>query len=280
MSVEVLLLGAAQDAGLPQPGCCCVNCEAVRTGTLEADGAVSLAVVDTLEQRFWLVDATPDIRQQLALVGARYPGAELAGVLLTHTHIGHYTGLMFLGREAMNTQRMPVHASARVCAFLREHAPWKQLVDIGNIVLHEVAPGVPVTLSARLAVTAREVPHRAEYGDTLAYTLAGPEQRLFYLPDIDRWSDWDEDLRTVVEAHDISLLDATFFDADELPGRDLSQIPHPLVTDTVARLSGVGRAVCLIHLNHTNPLFRQGSARDFIARHGLQAGQRGMSWTL
>ena len=79
---------------------------------------------------------------------------------------------------------------------------------------------------------------------------------------------------------DVALLDGTFFNADELPGRDLREVPHPFVTDTAGRLAGVDCEVRLIHLNHTNPLLRDGPEREWLAGQGMGLGMRGMRWRL
>ncbi len=279
-TAEIMLMGIAQDAGLPQVGCHCANCEAVVAGRLAPETAVSMAVIDGTQARYWIVDATPDIRVQMALVAEHYPQAELAGILLTHAHIGHYTGLMFLGRESSNAKALPVWASATLCDFIRRHAPWQQLVELGNIELHEVTPDTDYVLSETVSFSGTLVPHRGEYSDTLAFSLQGKQDRVFYCPDIDRWSDWNKDVREVVMAHQISFLDATFFSADELPGRDLSTIPHPLVTDTVERLAHCPAEVVLIHLNHSNPLYQPGPALDWVKEMGLTVGATGQRWSL
>ena len=276
----LMLVGVAQDAGLPQVGCHCANCSAVLAGTLQPESAVSMAIIDPSETRYWLVDATPDIRAQMALVAQQFPQAQLSGILLTHAHMGHYTGLMFLGRESTNTQSMPVWASEQLCGFIRDHAPWQQLVTLGNIALHTVAPDRPIALAEGLSFVGTHVPHRGEYSDTLAFSFKGQRHSAFYCPDIDRWSDWNQDVRQVVESHDVSFLDATFYDANELPGRDLSTIPHPLVTDTVARLAHCEKSVVLIHLNHSNALYQKGVATDWVAENGLQVGATGQMWRL
>jgi pyrroloquinoline quinone biosynthesis protein B len=79
---------------------------------------------------------------------------------------------------------------------------------------------------------------------------------------------------------DVALLDATFFKRDELPGRDLSEIPHPLATDAAERLAGVDCDVRLIHLNHTNPLLAPGAERDWLAVQGIGVGTFGERWVL
>ena len=46
--VEVLLLGVAQDAGLPQAGCDCVNCSDARTRAYDPC-VVSLGIIDHVQ---------------------------------------------------------------------------------------------------------------------------------------------------------------------------------------------------------------------------------------
>ncbi len=280
MSIEVLLLGNAQDAGLPQIGCHCNNCLAVFEKKLSPDFATSIAIVDHEIEKYWLVDATPDMRNQLEITDNLWPDYSLAGILITHAHIGHYTGLMFLGRESMNSHQLPVFASSLMCQFISEHAPWKQLQQLGNIKMIEVSHEQKFKLSANLSVTPHTVPHRGEYSDTFAFTFIGNLKKLFFCPDIDHWNQWDKDLQKVANNHDINLLDATFYSGDELPGRDMREIPHPLVIDTLRDVSGVNTEIVLVHLNHTNPLWQPGKEQDFVSSADIKVGKRGDSWQL
>jgi pyrroloquinoline quinone biosynthesis protein B len=279
MSVTAMLLGVAQDGGLPQPGCTCLNCAAARTNPTLRQQVVSLGLVDEDAGRAWLIDATPDFPAQYDALSAHAP---LAGILLTHAHMGHYPGLLYLGPEAMHTRGMPVYATPRMAAFLRDHAPWSGLVKRGHVTLVEMEPGQEIALSAGLRATPVAVPHREEYSDTVAWLVRGPARTLFYCPDIDHWRTFQPDLRAWLRARGvhIALLDATFFAPDELPGRDLSRIPHPFARDTAALLARPPAEVVLIHLNHTNPLWRAGRARAHIERMGLRVGAQGARWTL
>jgi pyrroloquinoline quinone biosynthesis protein B len=164
--------------------------------------------------------------------------------------------------------------------FLREHLPWSQLVASGNIELHSLTPGQDIQLSPSLHLTPVAVPHRDEFSDTLAFVVRGPARQLFYCPDIDSWDRWEYDLKQFVAGMDVALLDGTFFSAEELPGRDLSQIPHPLVIETAGRLAGVDCDVWLIHLNHTNPLHCPGLEQAWLAAQGLGVGMVGTRWKL
>ena len=270
---QAILLGVAQDGGVPHAGCRCPACLAAWNAN-RREYVVSLALAH--EGRGWLIDATPDFPAQIQALMDR--SLQLAGVLLTHAHIGHYAGLIHLGREVMNTRRLPVFVTPRMAAFLRDNAPWSGLVGNGNIELVEIRPNVEFSLAPALHVTPIAVPHREEYTDTMAYLARGPERSLFYCPDIDGWDDFD--LAGMVARVDVALLDGTFFDAAELPGRDIRDIPHPLVPDTISRLGHPSADVRFIHLNHTNPLLRPGPELDWLTQQGFGVGRFGEAWGL
>ncbi len=285
-AAEVVVLGNVQDAGLPQLGCerrCCVR----------EDGApqsrrftASIAVVLPASGRSFLFDATPDVREQIALLSRRpsyqRPNARrpVDGVFLTHAHMGHYTGLMHFGFEAMATRDLPVYCSERFASYLRENGPWSQLVSMSNIVPTAMMPGEPLSLSDEvLRVTSFLVPHRDEYSDTVGYRIEAGGESLIFLPDIDRWTE-DIDVRRLVEENDHVLVDATFYSNDELPGRDLAAIPHPRIVDTMACLADLPaerRArLRFTHLNHSNPALQPGSeSRRAIEAAGFRVAETG-----
>ena len=277
--VRAVVLGTAQDGGRPQVGCHCAHCESARRDPALAEGPSALAVVDEVRRQIWLVDVTPAFPQQFdwleAHLGSPYA---LAGALVTHAHIGHYLGLAHLGREVMGAHGLPVYVSPAMARFLASHAPWSQLVQLGNIRLETVVPDTPRRLAPGLSATLIPVPHRNEHADTMAVVLEGPTRRLLYLPDIDRWDPWADTLARVLPSVDIALLDGTFYDADELPGRNRLEIPHPPVVETRERLRGLpplGRtAVYVTHLNHSNRLWDPVS-RDGLATQGLGVARRG-----
>jgi pyrroloquinoline quinone biosynthesis protein B len=280
MSVEAILLGTAQDGGLPQAGCTCDHCRAARADPALRRLVACLGLVDRSSRQSWLIDATPDFREQVHALHELAPDCPLVGIALTHAHVGHYAGLIHLGREVWDTRRLPVYASASMARFLEDNAPWSQLVALGNIELRPLAPEEAVALNPRLSLLPLLVPHRDEFADTLAFVVRGRNRRLFYCPDIDTWGRWDRDLRSFVTGIDVALLDGTFFSADELPGRDLAEIPHPLVTDTARRLAAVDCDLRLIHLNHSNPLHQPGPERDWLAERGIGVGAFGDRWRL
>lgn len=246
---ELVVLGRAQDAGIPQLGCNQAACVDRREGRKPVERVSSLGVRNTATGQAFLFDATPDLPAQLHMLnGGRVPD----GIFLTHAHIGHYTGLMYLGRESINASKVRVFGTARMSAFLAANAPWSQLVSVGNIVPQTIVADQAVTVGEGLRVTAFVVPHRDEFTDTVGYLIEGPVRKALYIPDIDQWSKWSRDIRTLAGTVDYAFLDGTFASASEIPGRSIADIPHPLMSDTRARLKGARAQIWFIHLNHTN----------------------------
>jgi pyrroloquinoline quinone biosynthesis protein B len=270
-----IVLGIAQDGGLPQAGCRKACCTSGRHANVS-----SLALVDPASRRWWLFDATPDLRAQLARVARAAPACTLAGVFLTHAHMGHYTGLAHLGREAMGTRGVPVWGMPRMREFLAGNGPWDQLVRLRNIELQPLAADSTVALGDSLRVTPFVVPHRDEYSETVGFRIAGPRGAVVFLPDIDKWERWDHRVEDLLGDVGAAYLDATFFDAAELPGRNMAEIPHPFVVESLQRFASLPAAtrsrVRFIHLNHTNRALVPSSAeRRRIERAGMRVATEG-----
>jgi pyrroloquinoline quinone biosynthesis protein B len=205
-----------------------------------------------------MFDATPDFGSQAhSLTGGRPPD----GIFLTHAHIGHYTGLMFLGRESIDASRVPVYGTERMTSFLRTNGPWSQLVSRNNIDLRVVRPDAATDLGGGVRVTAFLVPHRDEFTDTVGYLIEGPARKALYIPDIDQWQKWDRSIRELAGTVDLAFLDGTFASAGEVPGRSVADIPHPMIPATRELLRGVRAQVWFIHINHTN---REIDAKDVV----------------
>jgi pyrroloquinoline quinone biosynthesis protein B len=250
-AVEAVVLGIAQDGGVPHLGCRQKLCVEARTDPAKRRRVASLGLIDRGSGKRFLIDATPDFQSQVEELGGMPDG-----ILLTHAHIGHYLGLAQLGREVANTRSLPVFCTPSMARFLRSNAPWSRLVERENIAIREIEPGVEFALTDSLHATALKVPHRDEDSDTVAYVVAGPSRKLLWLPDIDKWEKWDRRIEEVVATVDSAFLDGTFFSADEIPGRSMAEIPHPLVPETVARVADAPSRskTFFVHLNHTNRL--------------------------
>ena len=289
----VLVLGAAQDGGLPQLACECPRCAAAREDPARGDFVVALLLVDPRDGRRWLFEATPDLVQQVELArghGAQRVGqgtrpALFDGVFITHAHTGHYTGLLRFGREGYGSERTRVHGTPRLLEFLRGNGPWGLLFEAGHIEGVPLAAGERVQLAADLAVSAIGVPHRGEYSDTLAFRIEGPERSLLFLPDIDKWDRWRTPVEEEIEKVDFALLDGTFYSGAEIPGRDMSEIPHPFIVESIERFAALSRAerakVQFLHLNHSNPVNDPGSdASRAVGEAGHGVARRGMVYDL
>ena len=273
----VVILGVAQDGGAPHAACeksCCIH--KWNDPTLH-NKVSSIGIVDPISNEVWMIDATPDFAEQLHLL-TNNNSRDLKGIFLTHAHIGHYTGLMHLGREVMGAKNTKVSVMPKMENFLRNNGPWSQLVKLENVLLNSLRDNKSVQLNSRLTITPFKVPHRDEFSETVGYRIDGPSKSLVFIPDIDKWSKWQKDIIEVVENSDYSLLDGTFYDINELPGRDMSQIPHPFIIETMDlfKNSDKKNSIYFIHLNHTNPALDKNSKEyNNILDNGFNVTKRG-----
>ena len=260
----IYILGVAQDAGFPQAGCYKPHCMPGWNDPERKITATSLGLIDPSSKKKYIFEATPDFPEQLFLLEQEAPSDDfsLNGIFITHAHIGHYTGLMYLGREAIGAKGLPVYVMPKMEQYLRENGPWSQLIALNNISLIPLRNDRSEVLN-NLKVTPFLVPHRDEFSETVGYSIQGPKKTALFIPDINKWSQWKENILERIQLVDYALIDATFYDNNELPGRDMSKIPHPFVVETMATLSLLPREqrekVWFIHMNHTNPLLNVNS---------------------
>jgi pyrroloquinoline quinone biosynthesis protein B len=160
----------------------------------------------------------------------------------------------------MGTKNIPVFALPRMQKYLTEHGPWKQLVELKNIQLIPLEADVPIQIADWFEVTAIKVPHRDEFSETAGFIVKGNVKSFFYLPDIDKWEKWDRSIEKYISETNYSFLDGTFYNAMELPGRNMSEIPHPFIIESMERWKDLPliekNKIHFIHLNHTNPLLQ------------------------
>jgi pyrroloquinoline quinone biosynthesis protein B len=277
-NTSLIVLGTVQDAGSPHIACTRECCAGLFENPSAQRQVVSLGLIDAEHRKTYLFDATPDIARQmkrLTQYGHRGERELSDGIFLTHAHIGHYTGLMYLGKEAMNAQNTPVYAMPRMKEFLEGNGPWDQLVSLNNIRLHELQNEEPVTLPGHIEVTPFLVPHRNEYSETVGFRIKGPTKTALFIPDINKWAVWDKDIVEEVRKVDYAFLDATFYSGKEIGHRDISQIPHPFVIESFETFEGLSATdkhkVVFIHFNHTNPLLNPESEE---ARMVIEKGFR------
>lgn len=289
--VLVIVLGTAQDGGIPHIGCYCRNCILARKNPRFARLISSLAILDFKEKQFFLLDATPDIRVQMDMAFKRFT-PEKSGikkspnaVLLTHAHIGHYTGLMFFGYEAMSTYRLRVYCSVSMRNFLANNGPWSQLVSLDNIAPIILSFDKKISLTSQISLIPFKVPHRDEYSDTTGFIISGKKKKLIYIPDIQSWETWNRSIVEEVNKVNIALLDGTFYSPEELPGRDLSKIGHPFIKTSMKVLKNLvkkGKSeIYFTHLNHSNLVLNlEGKAWKETVEDGFRIASDGMEFYL
>jgi pyrroloquinoline quinone biosynthesis protein B len=272
----LLILGIAQDGGYPHAGCNKNCCSLAWQHDSLKRFVVSFALVD------YSFEATPDITFQLQYFKSLTNGLYNYlpdGVFITHAHIGHYTGLMQFGKEVMSTNKLPVYVLPRMKEFLETSGPWSQLVKMKNIALHPLHQDSALTLPGKIRVETFRVPHRDEYSETAGFKIFTGNKKILFIPDIDKWEKWSRSIIEEVKSADVALLDGTFYEGNELPGRKISEVPHPLVKETIGLFKnespGDKSKIFFIHLNHTNPLLWNHAVKVELNEQGFNVAEQG-----
>jgi len=279
----IFVLGNAQDAGYPQAGCEKDCCQRVYKNPSHERFVTSIALIDPISNESWIFDTTPDFPKQLKLLSNHLKQSSNMpnGIFLTHAHMGHYTGLIHLGKEAMGTKKIPVYAMPIMKTYLTENGPWSQLIRLDNIGVNALYKDSTLVLNERISVRPIEVPHRDEFSETVGFVIQSNSKKALFIPDIDKWRKWDQSIVDYIKNVDVALLDATFFKEGEIKGRSMGEIPHPFVTESMDLFKNLSEAdrkkVHFIHFNHTNPLLIDGSeAQIKVAENGFRIAKQEM----
>ena len=287
-SSEILLkvLGTIQDGGIPHLGCskeCCSNYFLSKKSRI---GVSSLGVSNLKHNTNYIIDATPNINFQLIdLIGNADPSKKLNGIFLTHAHMGHYAGLLNFGRESLNSKNIPLYLMPKFYNFILNNGPWNQLVELNNIKLNKIYNREKVILHNNLSFTPIQVPHRDEYSETVGYVIEGIHKKALYIPDIDKWIKWEVSIVEMIKSVDYAFLDGTFFDEKEINNRDISEIPHPFIIESLKLFEELDESekskVYFIHLNHTNPVLNSESSEyKKVISAGFNIAKTGMEFFL
>ena len=287
-SSEILLkvLGTIQDGGIPHMGCskeCCSNYFLSKKSRI---GVSSLGVSNLKHDTNYIIDATPDINFQLIdLIGKADPSKKLNGIFLTHAHMGHYAGLLNFGRESLNSKNIPLYLMPKFYNFILNNGPWNQLVELNNVKLNKIYNREKVILHNNLSFTPIQVPHRDEYSETVGYVIEGIHKKALYIPDIDKWAKWEVSVVEMIKNVDYAFLDGTFFDEKEINNRDISEIPHPFIIESLKLFKELDESekskVYFIHLNHTNPVLNSESSEyKKVISAGFNIAKTGMEFFL
>lgn len=274
---SLVILGTLQDAGSPHIACKKDCCSALFEHPDPLRKVVSLGLIDPSNNKTFLFEATPDITSQLKkLKQLSHSEKELPdGIFLTHAHIGHYTGLMYLGKEATNANEVTVYAMPRMRSFLQENGPWSQLVSNSNISISQLENQTEIELSSQLKVVPFTVPHRDEFSETVGYKIIGPNKSVLFIPDIDKWEQWENSIIEAISEVDYAFLDATFYDGEEINSRDISEIPHPFIIESMRKFKTLNseekKKIHFIHFNHTNPVIdSMSAAHQLVIANGFK----------
>ena len=258
----IFVLGTTQDGGVPHANCQKNCCKDAFENLKYSKFVSSIAIVDPINKQQWIVDSSPDFKHQFFNLQKKTDINNLDGILLTHAHIGHYLGLAQLGQEVMDVKKIDIYAMPRMLNFLQNNGPWDQLIQNKNILPIELENNLKIRLNSNISITPLLVPHRDDYSETVCFIIESNNKKLIYVPDIDKWEDWNWDINQIVAEVDYALIDGTFYDENELE-RDMSQIPHPFVVESINRFKSLEKKdkkkIFFTHLNHTNPLLKPNS---------------------
>jgi len=140
-------------------------------------------------------------------------------------------------------------------------------------------------MTSNLKITPLQVPHRDEFSETVGYKIAGPNKSLLFIPDIDKWEKWETSIVDLIKTVDYAFLDASFYDGDELNTRDISNIPHPFVVESMVLFENLALAekkkIYFIHFNHTNALLNfESEPFKTVLKNGYNIAQFGQQFDL
>ncbi|MGD8565625.1 MAG: MBL fold metallo-hydrolase [Candidatus Bathyarchaeota archaeon] len=273
--MKMKILGSGQDGGIPHTGCFCDLCILARKDHRYRRLGPSVAIADLDDDLCFLVDASPDFKIQLDTVieenlktkrGGKIP---LDGILLTHSHFGHIGGLWHLGREVLEENELPIYATRKIHQFFQENYPFNLLIKNRNVRIEEIESQKMFELDG-VKVLPIKVPHRDEIGDTVAYVIES-KRRVLYMPDLDKWT---PTLLEMVRNCEVALIDGTFHSRKEVSG--FENTPHPPILETVRLLEGADAEIVFVHINHTNPVNRNGTERKHLENKGFKIAFDGM----
>jgi pyrroloquinoline quinone biosynthesis protein B len=294
--VNVRILGSAAGGGFPQWNCHCPTCEAARVGVRARPRTQSSLAIRGEEGPWFLVNASPDARQQLEALtprqvdGVRVP--PIAGVLLTDAEIDHTAGLLLLRESAAPVRVFGDEGVERalrhgypVLAILERYcgAEWQTLEP------EQATPLEGSSLAVEAFAAGGDAPRYLSDSD-LELQASGFVFRdrvtggvLTYVPGLARL---DDGVLARFAASDLVLVDGTFWRDDELArlgisarsARDMGHVPLSGPGGTLEALARLERPrKALVHINNTNPILLEDSPeRDAVLRAGVEVAYDGL----
>ncbi|WP_290050204.1 pyrroloquinoline quinone biosynthesis protein PqqB [Amycolatopsis solani] len=285
------VLGSAAGGGSPQWNCGCLVCTAVRAGAAPARTQSSVAV-SADRRRWFLLNASPDVRAQIEAFPALHPregrASPVEAVLLTDAELDHTLGLLLL-REA---RALVLYATPAVHKTLSDGSGvLRTLERYCPVDWRAVVPGTAIALADGLSCRAFDVPTTkrdrfgsgTDHGRVVGYRLTGDGRTLVYLPGLPALT---AAVCAEIEGCDCLLIDGTCWRDDELArlglaaktSREMGHLPLDGPDGTLARLPALDvRRVVFVHLNNTNPILLPGSPeRRAVAASGMEVAMDGL----
>jgi pyrroloquinoline quinone biosynthesis protein B len=252
--VIIQVLGTMQNGGIPQFGCRCKNCLTAHHQIDYKRYVASIAISGS--KKTFLVDATPNINKQLFIIKNSIPHQFLInniidGIIITHLHIGHYIGLLYLGREAASTKNIPVYVTPEVKIFFLSNKPFSYLIERKQIDLYDFIVSKSYSMDKDLIITPFEVIHRNEDGNTIGLEIENTNTRkkIIYIPDIDMLT---PKIKEKIIKVDYVIFDGTFYSNNEIPNQN--EVPHPTMKSIIKEFgSRPEKNFYFTHMNHSNP---------------------------
>ena len=286
--VSVTILGTAQDGGIPQAGCSCERCNEAHKDLRLRKYPVSLGIIGTDGSKH-IIEVTKNLSEQLMIWSTNENELFIPEtVSITHLHLGHVEGIGQFGKPVMSSKEVDVFLSHKNKNIFDERSDIKLMIEENNIRTHaknfnqlfEPMQGCGFSLQFI------SIPHRSELGDTAAIIIKANKRNILFMPDQDSWEETleyysKENIREFLKMFDINeaLIDGTFWSMEELPGRNISEIPHPTIQDSLKllgkRMENDPR-ISFLHLNHSNPVNDIGSKqRKLVEENGWRVSEIG-----
>jgi pyrroloquinoline quinone biosynthesis protein B len=304
--MRIRVLGSGAGGGFPQWNCNCANCDAYRKKTLDIPERTQSSITISENGSDWiLINASPDIRAQLARFPAMQPARHLRdtaikAVVLVDAQIDHCSGLLFL-REG---EKLPVYCTKAVQEDLTGGLPLFSLLqhycgtEIHTIPIDKNSSfsidGAShlefqaITLSGKAPPYS---PHRQmpQPGDNIALMIKDKrhQKSLFYAPGI---QDLTNEIHAYLEQADCILIDGTFWTEDEMITAGVGKaLAHEMGHCPQSGENGMIEALkqhpnarrILIHINNTNPILNSHSeAFHTLTQNGIEVSFDGMEINL
>lgn len=302
--MDVLLLGTAAGGGFPQWNCWCPSCRTARTNPQQAHPRTQSSVAISADgARWFLLNASPDVRDQLGHLNGKAPSGVRAvpieGVVTTDAELDHTLGIALL-REGRALQLYSTTAVRRVLEEDSRILPVTQAfaeVETRDLPLDQPVSlrhrnGEPSRLTA-LAFAVPGDPPRFARQDLPGHTvglLVKDEATGGCCVFVPGCGALDAAILERLREADLVLFDGTFFTDDEMirlgisdrRARELGHLPVSGPGGSLEQLSRLpGRHKVYTHINNSNPMLVEGSPeRASVERAGLRVGDDGMRFTI